>query len=67
MRSIKEEHSTHKKSIRMTMDKGTFYGLEYVNQIVRENNIQGVHGPLVNLFTCDEQFNTAVEVTAGGR
>ena len=48
------------------MDKGTSSGLEYIEQIVKENKIPGVYGPLVNLFSCDDQFNTSVEVTAGG-
>ena len=67
LRSIKEENTNHKKTIRMTMDKGMFTGLEYVEQIAREKNIKGVHGPLVNLLACDDQFYTAIEVTAGGR
>ena len=40
-------------------------GLLAVKRICNDHRIPGVHGPLIELFDCDEKFNTAVEVTAG--
>mmetsp|Transcript_30826 Transcript_30826/g.67303 ORF Transcript_30826/g.67303 Transcript_30826/m.67303 type:complete len:1195 (-) Transcript_30826:298-3882(-) len=40
-------------------------GLTNVKRICSDHRIPGVHGPLIELFDCDEKFNTAVEVTAG--
>ena len=35
--------------------------------IVREEAIEGFYGPLIENFTCDKRFYTAVEVTAGNK
>lgn len=40
-------------------------GLNSVRKICRQHNISGVHGPIIELLSCDEKFFTAVEVTAG--
>ena len=42
-------------------------GIDTVKKIVQERNIQGVYGPLIENFQCNEKFFTAVEVTAGNR
>ena len=42
-------------------------GLASVNRIVKEKGIQGVHGTVIELFECDEQFFTAVEVTGANQ
>ena len=42
-------------------------GLESVKQIVHEKEIQGVYGPLIENFRCEEKFHTCVEVTAGNK
>lgn len=34
---------------------------------MQEKNLEGVYGPLIENFTCDEKFFTAVEVTAGNK
>ena len=44
-----------------------FNGIESVRAIVREEGIQGFYGPLIENFTCDKKFYTAVEVTAGNK
>lgn len=36
-------------------------------QLAKDDNIEGVYGPLIELITVDEKFHTAVEVTAGNR
>jgi len=38
--------------------------LASVNRICKDHNLQGVHGPILELIDCEEKFFTAVEVTA---
>ncbi|XP_042497840.1 structural maintenance of chromosomes protein 3 [Macadamia integrifolia] len=40
-------------------------GLSSVRRIIRDYNIEGVIGPILELLDCEEKFFTAVEVTAG--
>ncbi|KAG6486834.1 hypothetical protein ZIOFF_055414 [Zingiber officinale] len=40
-------------------------GLNSVNRIIKDHNIKGVFGPILELVECDSKFFTAVEVTAG--
>lgn len=42
-------------------------GLKSVRRICKERNISGVHGPIIELLNCDENFFPTVEVTAGNR
>jgi len=42
-------------------------GLEFVRTYVTEHKIRGVHGPLIELFECDQKFRKCVETTAGNR
>ncbi|XP_071679169.1 structural maintenance of chromosomes protein 3 [Lolium perenne] len=39
-------------------------GLNSVSRIIRDHNIAGVFGPVLELVDCEEKFFTAVEVTA---
>lgn len=43
------------------------HGLKAVMQLAKDDNIEGVYGPLIELITVDDKFHTAVEVTAGNR
>ena len=36
-------------------------------KIIAEKNINGVYGPLIDNFTCEDKYFTAVEVTAGNK
>ncbi len=49
------------------MDKNTSKGLAAVKRLVEEHKIQGVHGPLLELFECDEKFNICLETLAGAK
>ena len=40
-------------------------GLEAVKRICSEHNIQGMHGPVIQLFDCNPQLNMAIDATAG--
>ncbi|KAL9576485.1 MAG: hypothetical protein Q9212_007058, partial [Teloschistes hypoglaucus] len=48
-----------------TMDQNTSRGLAAVRRIKRQHNLDGVYGTLAELFTVDDSFKRAVEVTAG--
>ncbi|KAK9861310.1 hypothetical protein WJX84_000307, partial [Apatococcus fuscideae] len=39
--------------------------LQNVQRAMRNHKISGVHGPLIELLSCEKHFHTAVEVTAG--
>ena len=47
--------------------QGISNGIETVKRIMQDKNLEGVYGPLIENFTCDEKFFTAVEVTAGNK
>mmetsp|Transcript_10832 Transcript_10832/g.20577 ORF Transcript_10832/g.20577 Transcript_10832/m.20577 type:complete len:1210 (+) Transcript_10832:29-3658(+) len=53
------------KQLQYTMDKMMYKGLETVKSIVAEKKIQGVYGPLIDLFEVDSKFQKCVETTAG--
>lgn len=55
----------HERSLYSTVDRATSAGLQAVEKIVKENNISGYYGPLIELFNCPDSLTTAVEVTAG--
>ena len=61
----RDQLSTAQRTLATTMDRATASGLQAVEGIVQRNNIQGVYGPLYQLFTVDERYKTAVEATAG--
>jgi structural maintenance of chromosome 3 (chondroitin sulfate proteoglycan 6) len=42
-------------------------GLESVQKIAQRLGLNGVYGPLYELFEVDDRYSTAVEVTAGQR
>ena len=42
-------------------------GIDSVLKIIAEKNINGVYGPLIDNFTCEDKYFTAVEVTAGNK
>ncbi|KAJ3153289.1 Structural maintenance of chromosomes protein 3 [Geranomyces variabilis] len=64
--TAKEEADRSERSLYGMMDKVTADGLRAVQRIVARENIQGVYGPLYDLFEVDKPFQTAVEVIAGG-
>ena len=47
--------------------QATGKGLESLDRIVEDKNIQGVYGPLIQLITCHPRYFTAIEVTAGNK
>jgi structural maintenance of chromosome 3 (chondroitin sulfate proteoglycan 6) len=55
------------KALASTMDRATANGLAAVEEITQRLNLSGVHGPLYKLFTVEDRYKLAVEVTAGQR
>ncbi|ORZ17870.1 putative chromosome segregation protein SudA [Absidia repens] len=63
--NCKNEIHKAERALSGSMDKNTSIGLSAISRITKEYNIDGVHGPLFELFEVDERFRTAVEVAAG--
>jgi len=49
------------------MDKNTSAGLKAVMRIAEEHKMDGVYGPLYQLFTVPDAYRQPAEVTAGNR
>ncbi len=65
LRDIQEQISSAEQKLQSTTSRATTKGYLEVKRIVRERNINGVYGTVIELFTCSERYNRAVEVTAG--
>lgn len=63
--TFKTELEKAERTLSGTMPKTLATGLKAVRRIMTEHNIDGVYGPLLELFNVDPTFATAVEVTAG--
>ncbi|KAI8099956.1 RecF/RecN/SMC, partial [Halteromyces radiatus] len=63
--NCKNEIHKAERALSGSMDKNTSIGLATISRITKEHNIQGVFGPLYELFEVDDRFKTAVEVAAG--
>ena len=61
----KDQLSTAQRNLVGMMDRATAAGLQSVETIVAREQVQGVYGPLYQLFRVDERYKTAVEATAG--
>jgi len=49
------------------MDKDTANGLRAVKRYAKQLGLEGVYGPLYELFEVSDRYKQAVEVTAGTR
>ena len=62
----KESLSNHERDFRASMPKHIAMGLEAVKKIVKDENINGYYGPVVDNFTLkNAKYRTPVEVAAG--
>ncbi len=62
---IQQEYEKKYREVSCTMDRNTAKGLKSVERIVERLNLPGYFGPLYDLFTVDENLQTAAEVIAG--
>ncbi|KAF9973960.1 Structural maintenance of chromosomes protein 3 [Actinomortierella ambigua] len=65
LNSLREEYRKAERDLGSSMDKNTSTGLAAVARIAKLHNLEGVYGPLYELFDVDDQFNVAVNATAG--
>lgn len=66
LRNCNDEIRKAERTLASSMDKNTSTGLAAINRIVRDHGIQGVHGPIFDLFQVIPDLETAVEVAVGG-
>ncbi|KAF9428267.1 Structural maintenance of chromosomes protein 3 [Podila epigama] len=62
---LREELRASERSLGASMDKNTSAGLTAVTRIAKTLNLDGVYGPLYELFDVDDVYDVAVNVTAG--
>jgi len=67
VQSTREELGRAERNYRSTMSKAVANGIDSVLKIIAEKKINGVYGPLIDNFTCEDKYFTAVEVTAGNK
>ncbi|KAG2211831.1 hypothetical protein INT47_004517 [Mucor saturninus] len=65
LRNCTDEIRKSERTLANSMDKNTSIGLASINRIVREHGIEGVHGPVFELFQVMQELETAVEVAVG--
>jgi structural maintenance of chromosome 3 (chondroitin sulfate proteoglycan 6) len=61
----REEHSKAESFLQRVMDHNTWQGIKTVRRVKQQQNLDGVYGTLGELFTVDDGYQTAIEVTAG--
>ncbi|KAK4689553.1 structural maintenance of chromosome 3 (chondroitin sulfate proteoglycan 6), partial [Tremellales sp. Uapishka_1] len=65
--NARSEMQSAERSLQGMMDKDTSNGLRAVTQIADRLKLNGVYGPLYELFEVSDRYKTCVEVTAGTR
>ncbi|KAI1321428.1 Structural maintenance of chromosomes protein 3 [Mortierella claussenii] len=65
LNNLREEHRKAERALGASMDKNTSAGLAAVARIAKSLNLDGVYGPLYELFDVEDQYDIAVNVTAG--
>ena len=67
LQSLRHDLGTSERDLKSTTGRNTIRGIESAMKVAADQQLSGVHGPLIQVFTCDPRFDTAVEVTAGNR
>ncbi|KAG0047526.1 Structural maintenance of chromosomes protein 3 [Gryganskiella cystojenkinii] len=65
LNNLREEQRKSERNLGASMDKNTSAGLAAVSRIAKSLNLEGVYGPLYELFDVEDQYDVAVNVTAG--
>lgn len=65
MRNSRQELESSERFLSHLMSHNTSRGLAAVRRIKQNQNLDGAHGPLSELFTVSGKYKTAVEVAAG--
>lgn len=64
MNEAQAELAKADRNLHASIGKSKCKGLEAVRILQAQHNIDGVHGPLIELISCDNVYKKAVEVTA---
>ncbi|CAL8464327.1 g3862 [Coccomyxa elongata] len=64
---MKADREKAQKKVDMSMPRDINRGINSIKRFVRQANIQGVHGTLIEIIDCIPQLRTAVEVAAGNQ
>ena len=59
------EESSAERMLRSSMSSAVWSGMAAVSRIAASHGIQGVYGPLIELFACADDFMAAVEAIGG--
>ncbi|SCV71055.1 BQ2448_3817 [Microbotryum intermedium] len=65
LRHAMEQLKTAQRNLSATVDRDTARGLASARAIAERLGLQGYHGALFELFTVEDRYKVAVEVTAG--
>ena len=64
---MKQELHKNERILASCMDRSTSQGLQAIKRIAAKLNLDGVYGPLFELFEVDDVYASAVEVIGGSR
>lgn len=67
LQSVRLDLGNAERDLKSTASRNTMRGIDSVMKIAADRELTGVHGPLLEVFTCEPKVFTAVEVTAGNR
>ena len=62
-----EELERAQRVLQHSMSRQQSEAISAVRRIVKQKKIRGLHGMLIELISCDDKFNTAVDVAAGNQ
>lgn len=67
LQSVRLDLGNRERDLKSTAARNTMRGIESTMKIAADMEMSGVHGPLIEIFTCEQKVFTAVEQTAGNR
>jgi len=67
MKTNEAELDKARRTLQYSMSRAQWDAVQAVKRIAAQQKIKGVHGMLLELFSVDERFFTAVEVSAGNQ
>jgi len=67
LQSLRHDLGNSERDLKSTTGRNVMRGIEAAMKISADKQLGGVHGPLIEVFSCDPKVFTAVEVTAGNR
>lgn len=67
LQTLRQDLGNAERDLKSTTSRNTIRGIESAMKIAADKQLSGVHGPLIEVFTCEPKVFTAVENTAGNR